>query len=317
MRCLTLAEELVARGHIVTLWAHLDGVTWLSERVKRSLIAFETAPANSLDLDLIGDGQFDWVVVDSYEISSAQISALKQNCQVLAIVDSDHRNIEATLYLDQNLGTQIAFPAGTDARQLLLGSDFALVRNDFLRYRSVVPSTVIEGTGHVVVFFGGSDPDGAVVAASKAILAENRDVRLTVICAERWIAAVEQVCLGANAVVLGLTPDLPHIVSTADVVVSAAGTSAWDVCTLGRAAVLVAVVDNQKPALVPIQRNGVALALDATGGQPRSFDELGSLVARLIRDDEERRSLVERCATIFDGKGKSRVVDRMESSLSL
>jgi spore coat polysaccharide biosynthesis predicted glycosyltransferase SpsG len=181
----------------------------------------------------------------------------------------------------------------------------------------VLPSTVIDGTGHVVVFFGGSDPDGAVVAATRAILAQNRDVRLTVICAERWIASVEQVCVGANAAVLALTPDLPHIVSTADIVVSAAGTSAWDVCTLGRAAVFVAVVDNQKPALAPIQRNAVALTLDATAGQPRSLDELGSLVARLIGDDEERWSLVKRCTTIFDGKGKSRVVDRMESSLSL
>jgi UDP-2,4-diacetamido-2,4,6-trideoxy-beta-L-altropyranose hydrolase len=317
MRCLTLAEELIARGHAVTLWAHIDGLVWLSKEVEHSKITHESQPAHSLDIDQIRENQFNWVVVDSYKIESAQISALNRECRVLAIIDSDHRNIDATLYLDQNLGTETAFPPETNARQLMLGSDYALVRDGFLQHRSTEPSTTINGTAHVVVFFGGSDPDGAVVSATRSILAANSSVRLTVVCAERWISDIEQVCAFADAAVLALTPDLPHILSTADVVVSAAGTSAWDVCTLGRASVFVAVVDNQLPSLTQIQRHGIALTLDATASGANALNQVGALVSRLLGDERQRSTFVSRCNKIFDGKGKSRVVDRMEGALRL
>jgi len=314
MRCLTLAEELLARGHAVALWAHLDGVSWLSERIEQSGVSHETQPAQSLDISRIQASNFDWVVVDSYEISADQISELNAVCPVLAIVDADHRRIDATLYLDQNLGTEIAFPPDTDARQLLLGSDYALVRDEFLQLRRSERSTAIDGKAHVVVFFGGSDPHGAVVSAAQSIIESGADVRLTVICAQRWIHDVKSACADSDALVLELTPNLPHLLSEADVVVSAAGTSAWDVCTLGRAAVFVGIVDNQIPSLRQIQRYEVALTLDATVPERNVLDHVGALVSRLVGSEDERSALVNRCATIFDGKGKSRVVDRMEGA---
>jgi spore coat polysaccharide biosynthesis predicted glycosyltransferase SpsG len=316
MRCLTLAEELMARGHTVTLWAHLDGVSWLSERIARSGIAHESVPAHTLDLTRIQEHNFDWVVVDSYEIPADQISELNSVRPVLAIVDSDSRHIAATLYLDQNLGTEIKFRDGTDAGQLLLGSDFALVRNDFLQHRTLQPVSAIKGRPHAVVFFGGTDPNGAVVTATQSIVDANPELRLTVVCAERWMPDVYEACATADVSVLPLTPELPYILSTADIVVSAAGTSAWDVCTLGRPAIFVAVVDNQRPALEHIDRQGVALTLDATAERVIELSKLGALVSQLVESDGERSALLARCATIFDGAGKSRVVDRMEGALS-
>jgi len=315
MRCLTLAEELIAQGHSVTMWAHLEGVSWLSERVMSSGVAYGTHPPHSIDLPRVRDAGFDFVVVDSYEIPARQISELNSEFPVLAIVDSDSRAIEASLYLDQNLGTAIEFSAEIPPERLMLGSDFALVREDFLRHRTGQPRSEIMDRAHVVVFFGGTDPNGAVVRATQSIVEANADVQLTVVCTERWMPEVMQACEGSDASVLALTPELPFILSTADVVVSAAGTSAWDVCTLGRPAVFVAVVDNQQPALAHITNHGVALALDATAEKSSDLQLVGSLVSRLVHSEGERRSLVERCATIFDGNGKSRVVDRMERIL--
>jgi spore coat polysaccharide biosynthesis predicted glycosyltransferase SpsG len=316
MRCLTLAEELVERGHSVTLWAHLEGVSWLSERIASSGITHENHPAHTLDISRIRASSFDWVVVDSYEIPAEQISEVNAVRPVLAIVDSDSRKITATLYLDQNLGTEITFPAVTGADQLLLGSDFALVRKDFLQHRTVAPVSTITGRAHAVVFFGGTDPNGTVVLATRSIVDANPELRLTVVCAERWMPDVYDACGTTDVSVLALTPDLPYILSTADIVVSAAGTSAWDVCTLGRPAIFVAVVDNQQPALLHIELQGVALTLDATAERVNELRNIGALVSRLADNDAERSALLERCATLFDGKGTARVVDRMEGVLS-
>ena len=314
MRCLTLTEELLSRGHNVELWSHIEGVPWLSAEVERSGVFYSSHPAHSLDVGRIRASGFDCVVVDSYEIPASEISKLNAACPVLAIVDADYRGVDAALYLDQNLGTEIAFPETTLPRNLLLGSNFSLVRDGFLRHRRSDKSPTIEGKAHVVVFFGGSDPHGTVVSAAQSILRDNPEVSLTVICAKRWITKVEEACLGAEARVLEATPDLPHFLAEADIIVSAAGTSAWDICTLGRAAVFVAVVDNQLPSLKQIRKQRVALTLDATGTRNDSLGDVGVLVSRLVESESARRALLARCALIFDGKGKSRVVDRMEEA---
>src|SRR5690606_4872523 len=102
---------------------------------------------------------------------------------------------------------------------------------------------------------------------------------------------------------------LPEILGSADVVVSAAGTSAWDVCTMGRPAVLVGVVENQSAGLARALEAGVALGVDAT---LESSDRTGTLLARLLDDQDVRRAVVERALAVFDGRGVERVANALE-----
>jgi spore coat polysaccharide biosynthesis predicted glycosyltransferase SpsG len=109
------------------------------------------------------------------------------------------------------------------------------------------------------------------------------------------------------------TGELPAILGDADVIVSAAGTSAWDVCTLGVPAVLVAVVDNQTESLEEIVAEELTLGLDIVRDGIGVLDQLTHLVGKLIDDESVRHRLAAACLATFDGQGKRRVVGAMEN----
>jgi spore coat polysaccharide biosynthesis predicted glycosyltransferase SpsG len=102
----------------------------------------------------------------------------------------------------------------------------------------------------------------------------------------------------------------------ADVVISAAGTSAWDICTLGVPAVLVAVVDNQRKSMRQAISGGLALGLDIVAGGPETLAEVAQLLGRLLDEVALRRSLSVASRLAFDGNGASRVVTAVEAHVS-
>jgi spore coat polysaccharide biosynthesis predicted glycosyltransferase SpsG len=311
MRVLTLAQELARRGHDMRLHTAPISVAWLDEYVSTTGIPCVPSAPDVLDAPMMLEDPPDWVVVDSYRIPAAQVSALRAGTRVLAVVDGDYRGIDADLYLDSNLGAEDApAPEGTDDRSLR-GARFALVRDDILSGRRDDPWRINGEPAHVLSLMGGSDPTGASLRVARALRSQAGAHRLTMIAPGEQHAALRAI-LGNDATVLAPTPDLPALLASADVIVTAAGTSAWDVCTLGVPAVLVAVVDNQQASLAAANTAGVALTIDAVGSPERIDDELGALVGILTSDEAARHSVSDAARRLFDGGGKARIVDRME-----
>jgi spore coat polysaccharide biosynthesis predicted glycosyltransferase SpsG len=307
MRCLTLAEELLARGCEVILVGSLPDLPWLQSAVATSGVRVVPADGDSLDIDGILALQPDRVVVDSYSIDAGAVSALNEALPVLAIIDGDDRGIRATWFLDQNLGADDAWPA---VDRFLAGARFALVRRAVLEARRTEPWRISGPAPRILSFMGGTDPTGASarVAASMALL--RRPVDLTVIAPPADHAAVAAVA-PAGARVLAPTPDLPRLLAEVDIVVSAAGTSAWDVCTLGAPAVLVGVVGNQSASLAAAVARGLVLGVDAAVDGPEAVARVGGLVERLIESEPQRRGLSDAARAVFDGRGTARVADAL------
>jgi spore coat polysaccharide biosynthesis predicted glycosyltransferase SpsG len=176
-------------------------------------------------------------------------------------------------------------------------------RDDGARFREQPP--------RVIAFMGGTDPGGVMVPVAESIAGAAPDIELTAITTEPLVDAVRLALSELpGATVMPPTRDLPALLGSADVVVSAAGTSAWDVCAIGRPAVLVAVAGNQVESLSRAVDDGLALGVDGTipGGARR----VGALLTDLLSDSGLRGRLVARSLETFDGAGKHRVVDALE-----
>lgn len=312
MRCMTLAEELLARGHRVTLMGDLGSVPWLEATVAASGVRHLHCQVNRLDTAWVANSSFDWVVVDSYAILPERVSQLQGTTRCLAIVDGDSRGIAADLYLDQNLGTGLGLVEALRGK-VLAGSKFALIRDAVLEQRRPADVAEIGRRLRVVAFMGGTDPHGAIVGVAASIVTQRLDIELDLVTADTWRIATRDAVNGYPDVrLIKPTGNLPTILGRADIVVSGAGTSAWDICSMGRPAVLIALVENQRESLAAIDREGVALAIDATSGGADPLAGSGSMVASLVRNPDQRDELVKRCLQAFDGKGKVRVVEHME-----
>lgn len=266
MRCLTLAEGLRARGHAVELMGNIESVQWLEGLVRTSAIPVHHCNADSFDIDRIQSLEPDWVVADSYQISADAISEINRDVPCLAIIDGDARGIDATLYLDQNLGSDSAsWPRQVRAR-LLAGSKYSLVRADIVRQRKLFAWKISNDPPMLAVFLGGTDPEGAIVSVAESLARSELNVHMTLVCPPAFTQMVATATESRpNVSIVEPTSDLPHILGTADVIVSAAGTSAWDVCTISTPSALIATVSNQQHSLRQAESVGLALGIDAYG----------------------------------------------------
>ena len=96
MRCLSLAEKLIQKGHRVGLFTNSSEIAWLESVISASGVEVFRVTADELSTDQLAGFPADWLIVDSYQIPAEQISAVNQELRVLAIVDGDSRGITAS-----------------------------------------------------------------------------------------------------------------------------------------------------------------------------------------------------------------------------
>lgn len=212
MRCLSLADELLARGaetYFVgrALPGHLGAL--IRERGHHATLLPPPAPlappaAASEEIEEAGDaapahaewlgvpwpqdaadtaralqaaGDFDWLVVDHYAVDARWENSLRRTGRsTLVIDDLADRPHDCDLLLDVNLQEPAGRYAGLvpDWCQLLLGPQYALLRPQFNAARPA--SARRDGrVARLLIFFGGSDHDNLTGLALTALAQRGRD----------------------------------------------------------------------------------------------------------------------------------------------
>jgi len=305
MRCLTLGEGLLEAGHDVVLVGDLGGVEWLLRQVGAMGIRHIACPRDSHDQELFVELGADRVVVDSYWIPAELISSADARVPTLAIVDGDHRGISAHWYLDHNVGAEERDWSHLEGT-VLAGARYGLVRKAVAALRRQDGWKLPGRESRIVAFMGGTDPRHVMTAVVRSIAAVMPEAHLTAVTTTAQLEGVSSAAARMpNAEIVGPTSSLPEMLGSADVIVSAAGTSLLDVCALGRAALFVGVVDNQRDGLAHAMAAGAAYGVDAT---LHGAESVGEMLVRLLDDEDLRRSTVERALELVDGRGVSRVV---------
>ncbi|MDH6423817.1 spore coat polysaccharide biosynthesis predicted glycosyltransferase SpsG [Aurantimicrobium minutum] len=318
MRCLTLSEELLRRGHEVVLLTNFSEVEWLEQVIGKSNTEVLRVRQHELPIDVCISLAPDVVVTDSYEIEAETISLLARKIPVLSIVDGDTRGIVATGYLDHNLGAELEpWPDETSGR-LLAGSKFALIRDAVLVRKRKQPWVFQGAVPHIVAVMGGSDPTGTIIDVSQALKSFQGRCTATVVASQQWFEQV-QALLGKldGFEIISPTTELPKVLASADIAISAAGTSAWELCSLGIPSLLIAVVENQSQSLQRMIENKLVLGIDLTRGGNQNFTtQVETMVLSLIEDNELRERLSRESTIYFDGLGKVRVINYLEKIIN-
>jgi spore coat polysaccharide biosynthesis predicted glycosyltransferase SpsG len=114
------------------------------------------------------------------------------------------------------------------------------------------------------------------------------------------------------------TGALPTLIASADLVVSAAGTSTWELCCLGAPSALVCVVDNQRESYHRVVAAGLADGLGelpALAGDGQAARAAAHTLTELLADGSRRAALSARARAAVDGRGRARVVDAVLDAL--
>ena len=320
LRGLALAAAWQARGGDVVLISH-DLPAALERRVREAGIAVHDPGArHPAPGDLAGTRNLAsiWgagaLVLDGYHLDTDyQRGVALVGCPVLVLDDHNHLTAyHADLLLNQNHGANAAgYCCNPDCR-LLLGAPYTLLRPEFLAARPRARSGAASGEAfRLLVTLGGSDVAELVPHLLSQLRGPNLD--LTVAAGH---SAANFTALSAWAAASPLRPrvlaaaeEMPRLMNRADLVLSGAGTTAWELAYLGVPALLVELAANQRPVAAALVDCGAALGL----GQARACDpaHLAAVVQALREKPQQLQAMSAAGQDLIDGSGALRVVDAL------
>ncbi|MEV8376897.1 spore coat protein [Kribbella sp. NPDC056861] len=317
MRSLAFAEELRGRGVEVVFVCDSGTVPWADEQIRGRGIAIEAAVWTPDEhLALVERLRLDAVVFDSYDLPGEVFSAVRRSgVPTLAIVDGDLRGGDADVLVDQNLGAEFDQPVLPAGAVRLAGLDYVLLRDEVLALRPTEPPVLRQGgVPKVFAFFGGTDAYGAGPYVVRALAATGVPFEATVVAPdEQLVQAIGAVPLqqGQQVQVIGPTSQLAQAVVESDLVVSASGTSTWELLCLGATAGLVCVVDNQEMGYERAVATGAAAGVGTLAALKADPTEAAAALRTLLTDPQERAQLAQAGWKLVDGQGRARVADAL------
>jgi UDP-2,4-diacetamido-2,4,6-trideoxy-beta-L-altropyranose hydrolase len=251
-----------------------------------------------------------WIVVDGYNFDARYQECLKEEgTRVLFVDDYGHcDHYAADLVLNQNISAREGLYANRDgSTRLLLGTRFVLLRQEFLsgayRERTIVPEA-----RNVLVTLGGGDPDNVTGKVLKA-LDSLTGIRVTVVIggSNPHHAEIETLAHAMNAVVRMNATNMPRLMADADMAITAAGTTGYELAFMGLPSLSIVIADNQRKIAEEMERQGVSRSLgwhaDLTEGR------IAQAVEALRRDKGSRATMSDNGHALVDGKGAKRILD--------
>lgn len=319
MRCAALAEEFQARGATVVFAADAGSVPFAAAQLAARGIRHVAPPGTPEEhVELARSLGARVVVVDSYLLGPDVYDALRAaGVVVLALVDGDPAGRAADLYLDQNIGAEHDVWELAPGAVRLAGLDHALMRDDIRALRPATPERAPAEVPEVLAVFGGTDAYAAAPVLARALVATGAPFHLTVVAArEETRAELEALAAGPLAdgqsvTVIAPTERIAELVVAADLVVSAAGTSSWELMCLGAACALVCVADNQVESYGRAVEAGLADGLGYLEPLRSGPQAVVDLLRDLLTTPDRRQALRERGWAAVDGRGRQRVVDAL------
>jgi len=99
---------------------------------------------------------------------------------------------------------------------------------------------------------------------------------------------------------------MADLMAAADVAISAAGTTAWELCFMGLPSILISLAPNQIPIAQELSRQQCAIHLGDAGDV--SAEKLAEQLRALLKSKDQRQAISLRSREIVDGNGAKRVV---------
>ena len=310
MRCVTLARAFKAAGGVpqfVVQPGSPEGFAFIAAQG----MPVTVSPARAGDPQDVAfiqarlgeSGRGTVLVLDSRDIASGQGAAYCAGAVTMVIYDEVPRDIACDILLNYHpwIGPGEYPPAAS--QQLLFGLDYNLVAEDYFEGGERPASRVF-------ITMGGQDPrnDTRRIIETCANLLSGHEVDVVVGPSHPDPESVAQAVARhlAHGRVHRATPGLAGMVKRAGLVLTAGGTTCYEIAAARVPMAALPVEPHQETLVASLAGLGVLLRLD--NGKER-IDR--SVVSRLLEDASLRADMVARQRALIAAPGAPRVVERV------
>ena len=317
MRCLALAQAWRRSGGSA-IFASAEITTALEARLAGEVfqtVRLSVTPGTKEDaaktVEMARSQNASWVVADGYHFGLDYQRGIKAaRLSLLLLDDYGHAGeYAADLVLNQNLAADSALYARCATyTRLLLGTRYALLREEFLRWRDwkrEIPAVA----GKVLVTLGGSDPDnvtGKVIQALKQF--SEIQTKVVIGGSNPHIQSLQSSIIhhpSSIQLVVDAT-NMPELMAWADVAIAAGGTTSWELAFMGLPSLVLVLAPNQREVA-----DGLAAAQVVQKTNP---DSLAADLRALLFDVAIRKAISERARLLVDGLGANRIVSHLRAA---
>jgi UDP-2,4-diacetamido-2,4,6-trideoxy-beta-L-altropyranose hydrolase len=327
MRCLALAQAWQdAGGDAVFAIAETTPVIQSRLAAESCSVLSVSAVAGTEDdasqtMALARERHADWIVVDGYQFTADYQRKLKAaGFRILFVDDYGHAaHYYADVVLNQNAyANENMYEARESYVRLLLGPRYCLLRREFAAWRQWKREVLPAGR-HVLVMMGGSDPKNLTARVMDALkLARIQDLEATVVAggSNPHFTMLESAATksGQAITVKRDVTNVAELMAAADVVISAAGSTCWELCLLGLPALLLDVAANQSAIARELNKRGCAIHV---GDGTVTAEKIAHHLERLLHSHDIRRSLSQRARALVDGNGARRAASVLRGGAGL
>lgn len=323
MRCITLANQWVASGGEAAFILSHKGrfknsffCKTLKQRGFRTYFhAWVSGSKDDLNRThaLLSSLNPGWVVLDGYAFGTQFQKKLYSSFFTLVLDDfADLSRYYADVILNQNLFARPSFYAGKTTSQLLLGSSYLLLRDEFRKSRESRARRVPVHIRHLLLTMGGADPHNTTAwvidSLSKARI---KYVQCTVVVGPAFphhasLRKKISQC-GIDARVVAGNQAMSSLMKQADLAITAAGSTCWELAFMGVPSLCIVLAKNQEMLARALAKKGISENL---GWHHRlRKDLLATKLRRLMNDSMRRSRMIKIGRELVDGQGVKRVRD--------
>ncbi|MDR0964458.1 MAG: hypothetical protein LBM60_07575 [Clostridium sp.] len=227
----------------------------------------------------------DIIILDSYELSDAYI-ATKNASNRLVVCYDDNALYEYSCDVVANANAyaaELPYRFGARKPALCLGPQYALLREEF---RECHPATIRENAHKVFVCFGGADIRGFSPIALRALLSIPM-IEIHLVLGEMTRCDEEVASLASERVHLYKNPTkISEIMGQCDIAISAAGSSVYELASMGLPTILVVQADNQAKIAEYLSRHKL---MTSVGDWTQFQEEALCQETKALLDDTARR----------------------------
>jgi len=247
----------------------------------------------------------DWLIMDHYALDEIWQAMLEDYYKQLMVIDDlADRKHKCNILLDQTFGRkleayQVLVP---DNCQMLLGSQYALLRPEFPQWREFS----LKRREHpefkkLLITMGGVDTENATGQVLRALTKCNlpKDLEIVVILgsATPHLEVVnEQVKTFPFKVQVKVNvSNMAEIMATSDLAIGAAGSTTWERCCLGLPSILLVLAENQRIIGELINDAGAALCIGR--------DQLPHMDKKISHITNQLENFILNASLVTDGTG--------------
>jgi UDP-2,4-diacetamido-2,4,6-trideoxy-beta-L-altropyranose hydrolase len=260
-----------------------------------------------------------WVILDGYHFTPTYQKAIRRSgCRLLVIDDTGHlARYDADIVLNHGaLAPRLDYQVNADA-WLLLGTRYALLRTEFAPWRDF-QRPIPETARNILLTFGGADGGNltAKVMDALALLKDRAfDVQVLAGPLNRHLDALRrQAAATPNMQIHTDVTDPSPLMAWADIVIAAAGSTAWELAFMQTPALLLVVAENQSAVAAGVAEFAAGQSLGRA--ETLGLDDIAAALRDLIDDPARRRLMAERGKKLVDGGGPARVLAAMHERQS-